>query len=368
MKKILILIFISTLVYSCTRTITESCDDYSWQLHEDFVSTARVILNSYTTDQNELFIANQSELRKMNLSNHAIPCYHHIFTPYLLTSKPIISENYTFYLSPEKDKISICSNTEPYLFPIWYSDEFHDYLNVNDLSYELGDNPYVPVEHCNYLSDFCASNDENQMLTFIYDNNSLYFSLIDFHEDNDQIVIDNILTEAINCWIPHIKTIEYFNGYYFISLVQNFFKIDINGVLSLLPFISWHFFKFDSKLWAIAYENNENCRFYYTNDGNDWFPSLSISSRINLIEIDNYLIGYKNDNIFEIDLENLEVYYLDNSGLINSEITSINLFNDYIYVSSLNGLYYRDYLDFFEGKSTEPHDSNSMELTISGDE
>jgi hypothetical protein len=369
MKKIAVLIIISFIFLSCTRTITESCDDYSWQLHEDFVSLERIILNAHTIQENDFLLVNQFEFRKMNTANYAIWCYYHVFCPLFLTTKPIISENYTFYLSPDNDKISIRSNAEPYGFRIWFSEELHDYLHVAELDSTFGENSSVPIR--NYQSEFCVCNDENQMLTVIEDPNTIngvYLCFINFHEENNQIIIDNIQTEFVLDWFQMLDEFEYFNGYYFVSLVWNDFSVDSDGIINFIPFDVGSYFKYDDKLWMIAGEYRDNLRLYYTNDGVDWQPSLFINRCINFLEIENKLIGFREDNIFEVDLENAVVYYLDNTGLINNEITSINLFNDYIYVSSLNGLYYRDYSDFFEGKSTEPHDSNSMELIISGDE
>lgn len=116
---------------------------------------------------------------------------------------------------------------------------------------------------------------------------------------------------------------------------------------------------FDGRLYRLIKKDNTiygftDSELYSSSDNGDSWQLLSnVKSdmwRINYTLIDNEIIGFYNSQIFQVKIQSDSIIELENDGLWGNEITSISKFLDKIYVTTLSGLYNKEYSDFFTEK------------------
>jgi hypothetical protein len=113
-------------------------------------------------------------------------------------------------------------------------------------------------------------------------------------------------------------------------------------------------FDYNEGLFALDSEMNLH---FSTNNGETWTPKYSLTGTLNgynilgynFQTIDQRIICYTLDNIFELKLSNNnnEFVELDNRSIIGNKITSIIDYNNIIYMTTLGGLYYKEKAKLF---------------------
>lgn len=87
------------------------------------------------------------------------------------------------------------------------------------------------------------------------------------------------------------------------------------------------------------------------------FPTSIYLANLIFHEMDNNILGVYKDQIFhfEFDFANNVLYTKEivNEGLEDKQITSLALYNDKVYISTLSGIYEEEYITFFEYKEEE---------------
>jgi hypothetical protein len=368
----LILVILLTLFFaSCTEKVTEVNYNFSWELYYEgyFDFPTNTILNSYTSDLNELIIANQYNFFKMNESYYAIPFVSQVFLPYQLKHKPVIDDSFIYYLSPDLKNVAFQSHSEPYSYDIFYNNEYHDCLEIASIDSSFNEDSGVVILH-GRTQNFCASNNDGEIV-FVAGNFSFdaIICRINFHVEDNVCIIDSIQTTPILLWFYSYFGTYFFNGYYYILTLDGGCLIvnpdnSVEGIF-ISPF---DFFEYNNKFWSLTTNTGDRYQLLNTEDGQNWTSVISFNEPFKVAQINDKMIGFIGYNIFEIDLENERIYYLDNTGLVHNEISSINLYNEKIYVSTYNGLFYRDYSDFYKGRSTNPLPTNDMNLMIVDEE
>ncbi len=97
---------------------------------------------------------------------------------------------------------------------------------------------------------------------------------------------------------------------------------------------------------------------YRSSDGLTWTEGGTPDRILDLISFDkmgDHTIGIYNSQIFLFDIEgdNLQITELDNEGLFGHEITSVDTFNDRVYVATLSGVFVKDLEDFWKERVRE---------------
>ncbi|WP_125869943.1 hypothetical protein [Williamwhitmania taraxaci] len=91
------------------------------------------------------------------------------------------------------------------------------------------------------------------------------------------------------------------------------------------------------------------------NDGDSWTSLGKINpdfSLLNFYTLDNEIIGTYKAQLFHFSISTtgITVKEIDNDGLAYNTITSVSKYTDKVYVSTLTGVYYISYKNFFTYK------------------
>ena len=73
---------------------------------------------------------------------------------------------------------------------------------------------------------------------------------------------------------------------------------------------------------------------------------------LTFIEIEQKLCFYIYSQIGWIDFKNQKIIELDNKGLEGNQITSVNEYGTYVWVSTLSGMFKKEVKNFFTAKET----------------
>lgn len=171
--------------------------------------------------------------------------------------------------------------------------------------------------------------------------------------------LDTISTHKIiaNHNINYLSDLNSVEEYFFVSSGSKTIRISpdftiqncFNGVLTEI-------FKHQDRYIGIS-----NTGTYESFDkGLTWQLKFSTSmSLANFIfhELDHHILGVYQDQIFhfKFDFANNVLYTKEivNEGLEDKRITSLALYNDKVYISTLSGIYEEEYITFFEFKEEE---------------
>lgn len=172
-------------------------------------------------------------------------------------------------------------------------------------------------------------------------------------------ILDTISTHKIlsNQNINYLSDMNTVEEYFFVSFGSKTIRISpdytiqncFNGVLTEI-------FKHQDRYIGISntgtYESFDKGLTWYHK-----FPTSMYLSNFIFHEIDNHILGVYQDQIFhfEFDFANNVLYIKEivNEGLEDKQITSLALYNDKVYISTLSGIYEEEYITFFEFKEEE---------------
>jgi hypothetical protein len=155
------------------------------------------------------------------------------------------------------------------------------------------------------------------------------------------------------------KAIGCFKNDFIVSFYYGLNRVSQHGVVTDLSegeekmnHISFdEFFTFNESLYcldAVVRKFDEDSERWWSHEYLDDIWS-NIHKNTQFVQIDDYLVGYGNKIVIISNFESSNPSYSSkNTALIN--ITSVNAFGDYIYVTTLNGVYYMLKEDFFKNK------------------
>lgn len=373
MKKFLFLLILLPLI-SCEKTVTEYIDSASWKIDERVQTFSQYITNINIVDNTLIF---HSPWNRGYLDIYGVDGEFWSNSPeFDNESKVHINDLYSIGLSENQDAIIVYLNelreqALTYYNGIYYSSKikpsFFDSTFTNDAKILT-----------TFLDNDCLeTNGQNQVLFFFSDysnvnmnNLAYYYCIMDFSHHNDPdsfyentIEIDNVIVNEIPGLNISISDIYYANQQYYCSLngadIYNFIITQNGEILEIpLQYLIDRFFEYDDKLWCKSGSN-----LYNSNEGLNWIDSeYTVSPYLNFFEFEERLCGFRNYTLYELDLENVEVYYLDISGLDYHYITSIDFSLDKVYLSTIGGMYSKNVNEFFENKSTEVQRCSQVEF------
>ncbi|MBC8527795.1 MAG: hypothetical protein ISS28_03485 [Candidatus Cloacimonetes bacterium] len=350
------IVFVVTAVFaflnSCTKTITETViEEPSWKSDSYFLYNDKIILNSYAT-QDELFVLAFSLFTIFDYTSEN-PVYSRLES---LTSsmnyKPIISDQITAFSNDPQTAIVFKLNGR--------FQPTGEYIYLSQIDSIFVNNGKLGANF--YTEPIGAFSNNNQFLTMFMDNDhNPYFALIDYIFDDNTysgIQVTSAQSILIEDWILLcIEDIESFGNRFFVAThgmgdSKPNFLVYPSGYYEEIDirYYGVEFFSYRDIVYLLISDNNLYC----SHDlGENWelvgtFYPAHLSPRF--FEINGKLCVYIYSQIWEFDIDNAEVRELDNWGLEGNEITSINEFNDKVYITTLSGLFYRDVEEFFTYK------------------
>jgi hypothetical protein len=348
MKKIgflLIIIFLS----GCTKeNIVEKEKQYRWKAQSSFVNKFAIVLNSSGTE-NKLNIVGYnffSEIAPLMADEGNFQYY----------SK--LGDNNMDYKMPVNEKIFV--NTNAKTFIITPTSEAMG-SNSAFIDFDKIDKDFIRFGFVYSSGGECVKiNNKNQILVpYQARYGDFKFLMINLKDESASHEIDTLETKILNTGNAsgYSSSIMFTHKDYFLVSLINTFKIYPDGNFSKV---------FDGSFRIMYCQNGilygyTNDKIYCSyNDGETWLLSGEISNQLLLqmqyLTLDNEIILTSNSQMFHQVINNntINLMEIDNDGLNGKFITSITKCNDKVFVTTLTGVYYIDYKDFFvykqEGK------------------
>jgi hypothetical protein len=358
------------VLISCEKTITDYVDLASWTVDKRVQTNSQYILNSKIYENDLHFYA--SNIRgylDTNSDDSELWIYNSTFHE---NTKNHMDNEFSIGTSEDEDGVIVYSKDVTNSHLIFDNNgTYRSELTPSILDSTFTNSAKILRGH-NQLENI-TSNGNGQFLFFFnhwagnnIEKKGTFACLvtISVHQIFGQIydfayTVDNFKITKLSDYSQSVSALYYYNQNYYCSLYENYI-IDVEGNVSYsnIFYICTTFFEYNSKLWTLS-DNH----FWNTDDGINWIETpYTLSTYLCFFEFEGKLCGYRFSTLYEIDFENVEVYYLDVSGLDYHTITSINFCDSKVYLSTLGGMYYRNKSDFFKDKSTSVQRGNQIEL------
>lgn len=356
-KGLLLILIISMFIISCEMKVTEYIDiDKSDWKHIDAISSDQYI-NNFFISNDSLYYFTPTYRGSCDISSTYSTLWYTGGIDFY--SRVHMNQNYSFAVSEDKQGIRIYTND---------MNSNAAYLNINDQLYDyfrpcLYDSTFssnIKVISSYLTKDCIASNGDKQFLFFFYNyankqhESGTYYCLVDIsavyegsYGDCEYSIENCKIVKLDECSPLGLVSPFYYQGKYHFNLDGNYvMDTEGNVAQSQLRYSYEDLFEYQDKLWALSARY-----FYYTTDGINWTnTNIRISNVGNFFEYEGKLYRYFTSWIYEVDLENMQIYQLDSKGLNNLTITAIKTYNDDVYISTLGGIYKKSKADFFKNK------------------
>ena len=356
--KIIYIFIISLLFTACAKeTIVEKIIEkdmvYRWKSHPSFTYLEATILNSYASEDSLFMLG-----RKFNILSDTTKVDAGYCQSYLRNSRfdintktPINALFFLEYFLPTNNIGVLPTKNAMY-------SGTGSYLDMKTI-----DSTFTGFEFIDMRSgsECIKINNKNQILVPYrsYTSASVLFLLLDVKKrlgTFTDVYLEMNTTKIIK--MPFENTTSFLNNLfsnkdYFIANLQNTYKINSDGSFhkifdgSLRPMFQKNdtlYGTFQGKL----YRSVDECE-SWTDTG---VFQNSLSSLFCYF-IGNEIIGTNYGQLFHITTtkDGLTVREIDNNGLANNYITSVSKFKNSVFVTSLTGVYYIPYKDFFTYKT-----------------
>jgi hypothetical protein len=186
----------------------------------------------------------------------------------------------------------------------------------------------------------------------------LFINTISQRQDNIDF-IDTISTSVFkipNC--PRVDFIFSKDDYFILGLGETY-RINSNGIFSLVHEGALErVFQKNDTLYGVEYDG----LFSSINNGKSWFKISDLElnpedistwlRHFQYYDVENEIIASSMDRLFHINIQDNKaiVKEIDNDGLTTNYITSVSKFKENVYVTTLTGVYYISYKEFFNYK------------------
>ncbi len=352
---VLVVLFAGCADDSDDPVSSEGSNSGEWTLHESFFRDSKILLNGAVT--NDTFVVAQLSAVSWFGTSSLTPVQNsHIGGSRALDAKPAIHGSLAIYKLEGDNQLLIGSANQPFS-----SGGFAWGICLHDYDSTISEDATIPVDYHTYPVG--AFNDNGLFLTMVSDtsyyyrtNNSLcLINLNPYDYGYGMIELDPEILK-----IP-LERDQYYRLNYIGAVGERFFvSLDGSGNQLLIvepdgrvtintdiPDRITDICSYNGVLYASTSYVHEV--YYSVDQGTTWellgtgFPAPGIRFAI----IQDELCFYVYSQIGRFDLDNEVVLELDNTGLEGDEITSVNEFNGYVWITTLNGLYFKPVEDFF---------------------
>jgi len=361
-KLTIVFVVIAVFAFLGSCTITETViEEPSWKLVEELDGANKIILNGNVSEENKFFLSTLYKFWKINSGeDEPLKVYNNDygFNPLSMNYKPVISDYISAYSNENLTAIIFKLNEDPNAKSYGY-----EYVYIHNIDSTLYDSAELAIN--SFRKPVGAFNNQNQFLTVIMNsgnskNYGARFCLIDYEFDDSYSGIAITSTQVINFYSYHLPTtyIKSFGNRFFVG------TYGITYPYLVYPTGDYHAMDVPSCLEFLNYQDTlyaftTSYDLYFSNDlGENWELYAHFSGWVSFFEVAGKLCCHRDDDIHEINFDNGEVRELDNWGLEGNEITSINEFNDKVYITTLSGLFYRDVDEFFTYKEEDKGKGN----------
>jgi len=356
MKNLFSLIILSGILLfnSCTKEkIVEVEKQYSWKLHDRFLYGDKIQMNSYATGDNmyiigttvfSKFTANESDSSLVNVESSILK------SAYPVQRKLPISEINN--ASPDHDYVTIRSNRDY----VWG-------LTSRSISMVAIDSNFWQFNFPSYwMGDCMLLNGNNQCLipynTYIPNSNSVTFNarfcVVEIYRDGYDQILDTLkaVPIPIDSNLGGVLSLNTVDGNFYACLskatirVTPDYKVDQVSSNRLV-----RIFKYQGSLYGVGL----NQLFRSDEEGLSWTPIVQVSESAYLHTfkvINNELIAFYNDQLLHLTItgNSMEQKEILNDGLEGNKITSISLFKGKVYLTSISGVFTKEYSKFLTYK------------------
>lgn len=365
MRKILLFICFSLLLIGCEKekiVEVEVEKEYSWKAHKRFTHERVTQMNSFATDDYLFFrglstfvsIVPESKNHHHSFEGGKSMMYY-LIDPQSHEIKLPIGPDYLISFTQIDGEVRFYSTMIPNSVTESAS------LNIKDI-----DNTFLNFKHQHNhfsISECCVINDQNQALIPYTSNiNSWYalkLALVDISvREMPSNYVEIIKTETINIpdeWHHRLHAIESVGEYFFITTQSKVFRMDSKGnivTVSDTPLL--RIIESSGKLYGVS---NKSV-FISSDKGLTWKEVYNVQqelSWISLSKVDDKIVGYRYSQLWEITFSENDVVVreLDNYGIDGVSITSLSVFDNIVYLSTMSGVFYKPVDNFFESKIIE---------------
>ena len=335
---------------------SEGTNSGEWTLHESFFRDNKILLNGAVT--NDTFVVAQLSVVSWFGTSSLSPVQNsYIGGSRALTSKPAIHGSLAMYKLDNSCQLLVGSADHSFT-----SGGFDEGICLRDYDTAFTEEATVPLGY--HTRSVGAFNEDGLFLTVIADTSTYYHTnmslcLIDLNLASNQYDDLSIAPEVNRVQLNvgasvNLYHIDASGSRFFVSMDgdgNNLYVVEPDGQYTIntdIPdritdIVTYH----DTLYASTSYDQS----LYTSVDGGDnWtlfgtgFPSLGV----NFFIVQDKLCFYIYSQLAMMDFENQVVVELANAGMEGDEITSVNEFNGYVWVTTLNGLYYKPVEDFFE--------------------
>jgi len=357
MKKILLLISWSLLFISCEKekiVIVEK--EHNWKSHNGFQYDKIAQMNSYATVDHLFFLGYNSFTSLVQDSlNHPDAvfggnlCHYQNWCEQPSEKKMPICADY-FIAYNQLGNLKFIPTMNPLLTECSVS------LNIKIIDSTFMHFDFLPFS----LGECIAINDQNQALipylSSVDSRADLKLALVDIKTElTSEVCLDTIKTKILS--IPdvyqcNVIALESIGDYFFLTTNSMVYRIDNYGNIdNVLKTRLNKIIESSGTLYGFGRNNI----FISSNSGLTWNKGYTIPQEFNLLnytKIDSKIIGYRNDQLLDILVNEKEIIAkrLDNDGLDGISIISVSKFNGKVYLSTLSGVYYKLTDKFFDYK------------------
>ncbi len=366
MKKQILFLLLVLLVLSCTKKVTEYIEvpKDGWQIDKRLSMSNQNVLNAIISEDTLLF---QTEYYPGYMSLTSQQCSFGMYMYYPISdAKPHL--NKTYYFGVSQGNYGVYGNSKYLLNQGSYFEfngHFEGRLTPTMLDSTFNNNTKILTS--GYQTETIMSNGDKQFLFFFNcstpqpddPKNGTYYCLVDFSIlDNLQnnlldhcFKVDRVVMNKISSNYLNVKSLFFYNNTYYCSLDQNY-TISTAGDIQTgtLSGDCYGYFEYQDKLWAKC-----NGKLKYTTDGQSWTETDHTTfNNMHFFDFEGKLCGYIGSQLYEYDLESGLWYYLDLSGMDGHIITSVNMTDSKVYISTIGGIFSRTKSEFFKNKTLTP--------------
>ncbi len=360
MKKVLFLISCSLLLISCEKEkIIEVIKEYKWKSHPSFQYEDVLQMNSYASKDRLFFLGSCFSSLIPDSINHPD-----------LSFGGKVSHYANWSDLPSNKKLPICAD---YYIAFYQGNSWVNFIPTrNPLAAEAAvsldmkslDSTFESFDLLQYHSGVCmAINKKNQALipyfSAVGSERFVKFALVDIKAEFNPNLI-NVYLDTTNTKIVRIPgedrygitALESNGDYFFITIGAMVYRIDnLGNIVNISGSPIYKIIESSGTLYGFGYDKVN----ISSNNGLSWgigYTTPFEFSVLNYSIVDNKIIGYRDDQLWEISVSENEliVKELDNDGLKGVLITSVSGFNGKVYLTSFSGVYYKLTSDFFEYK------------------
>lgn len=348
-KNILLILIAVPLLLSCKPEEVEVPEEeVYWKLHEDFQFDLKMQLNSFA-DEHKIMFLNNKYLSILDIDKEK--------TEEIDLGGRL---NNNLYKYPLNSQIAVVEqNNRITFYPIENPLMGQFYLGLPN--YDPNFNGFDKIS-----PGECFSITENNVVLIPYYSNSGDYKILLVHLEikdpygYNQFEIDTLKTEIFE--FENLGRTNYilpFNNSFYLSFKDNIVKISEPGEIEISPTLSpTQIFTANNTFYSFSWLDKN--KIFYSTDGTEW-SETDIDSQLDHTSHYYYkiskseLVGTIKDKMYYLrfydNAHKFLVKEINNKGLEGNKITSVCKFQDQVYVTTLSGVFYKEYDDFLKFKN-----------------